>query len=73
MITLFSKGKMLSDEVNLEHVAAGTDGLSGAHLKEIFTYASLVSVSRGESKITKQSIDRAILRLKIKASNPLVR
>jgi len=73
MITLFSKGKVLSTEVSLEQVAASTDGLSGAHLKEIFTYASLVSVSKGENKISKQSMDRAVLRLKIKASNPLVR
>lgn len=73
MLKLFSIGKKLSSDIQLTHLATITNGLTGAHIRESLTYATLDSLSRGYNQIHLDSIAKAVTRLKKKETKGFVR
>jgi len=70
MIKLFSKGKQLYSSLDHSSLASQTEGFTGAHIKEVFTYAALDSIRKGKDKIHNDSIVKAVKRLKEKTDIP---
>jgi len=66
MVKLFSKGKILSRNINLDTLATQTGGFTGAHIQEVFVYAALDSLQKGYSSIKQKSLNKAVTRLKEK-------
>lgn len=59
LLMLFMEGKTLKENIDLKELASRTDGLTGAHLKELVTYASLLSLQREQKGITQDDIKKA--------------
>ena len=63
LILLFSKGLPLK-RVDIENLVRLTEGLTGAHIREIFSYAYFRMKKEGRKFITEEDLLKAIKRLK---------
>jgi len=64
MIKLFSKGKKLVPNIDLQSIANQTEDFTGAHLKEVLVYAALHTIKNKEAYIKQESLNKAIKRLR---------
>lgn len=53
------RGKIISDDVNLENVAKGTPGMSGADLENLANEAALIATRKNKDKIEMEDFDDA--------------
>ncbi|MFW5683808.1 MAG: ATP-dependent zinc metalloprotease FtsH [Spirochaetota bacterium] len=59
ILKIHGKERPLADDVDLEEVAKGTPGFSGADLANLLNEASLLSARRGKKKITMDHVNEA--------------
>jgi len=59
ILNVHAKGKILSEEVKLDRIAARTPGYSGADLENLLNEAALLAVRRNKDAITMDEIDEA--------------
>jgi AAA+ superfamily predicted ATPase len=69
LIQLFSKDKKLCPDWNPEDLALKSNGLTGAHIQELFTYATLYSLQQGAKTITSESLNKALIHFKEKPNS----
>ena len=65
ILRVHAKGKPLADDVNLNSVARGTPGFSGAALENLLNEAALMAVSNGKRFITSYEIEEAIRKVEM--------
>lgn len=65
ILRVHSKGKPLGDDVNLNSIARGTPGFSGADLENLLNEAALLAVRHHGRFITMADIDEAILKVQM--------
>ena len=65
ILRVHAKGKPLADDVNLNSVARGTPGFSGADLENLLNEAALMAVSNGKRFITSYEIEEAIRKVQM--------
>ncbi len=65
ILRVHARGKPLADDVNLNSVARGTPGFSGADLENLLNEAALMSVSKGRRFITAQEVEEAIRKVQM--------
>ena len=63
ILKVHSKGKPLSDDVNLNSIAKGTPGFTGADLENLINESALLAVRRRRRYIMMEDIDEAILKV----------
>ena len=63
ILKVHSRGKPLGDDVDLNSIARGTPGFSGADLENLLNEAAILAVRRGNRFITQPEIDEAILKV----------
>ncbi len=63
ILKVHARGKPLGDDVNLNSIARGTPGFSGADLENLLNEAAILAVRRGKRFITQPEIDEAILKV----------
>ena len=63
ILKVHSRGKPLGDDVNLNSIARGTPGFSGADLENLLNEAAILAVRRGKRFVTQPEIDEAILKV----------
>ena len=63
ILKVHSRGKPLGDDVNLNSIARGTPGFSGADLENLLNEAAILAVRRGKRFITQPDIDESILKV----------
>ena len=63
ILKIHSRGKPLGDDVNLNSIAKGTPGFSGADLENLMNEAALLAVRRSKRFITGEEIEEAILKV----------
>ena len=63
ILKIHAKGKPLGDDVNLNSIAKGTPGFSGADLENLMNEAALLAVRREKRFVTNQEIEEAILKV----------
>ncbi len=63
ILKVHAKGKPLGDDVNLNSIARGTAGFSGADLENLLNEAALLAVRRHRRFIINDDIDEAILKV----------
>ena len=69
LIEYYSQDKQVSEEVNIERLVDITVGLTGADIKTILNEAALLSVRRGEEKISEEAIMEAFRKVEIGTQN----
>ncbi|MEG1632852.1 MAG: ATP-dependent zinc metalloprotease FtsH [Oscillospiraceae bacterium] len=65
ILRVHSRGKPLGDDVNLNSVARGTPGFTGADLENLLNEAALMSVGNGRRFITSVEIEEAIRKVQL--------
>ena len=65
ILRVHAKGKPLADDVNLNSIARGTPGFSGADLENLLNEAALMAVSNGKRFITSYEIEEAIRKVEM--------
>jgi len=68
MVELFSIGKTFS--VDSSYIASVTNGLTGAHIKEVITYATLLTLLNKKEVVSKKFIDTGLKKVKEKLIKP---
>lgn len=63
ILKVHAKGKPLGEDVNLNSIAKGTPGFTGADLENLLNEAALLAVRLGKRFITQPDIDEAILKV----------
>ena len=63
ILRIHARGKPLGDDVDLNSIAKGTPGFSGADLENLMNEAALLTVRRGKRFITAADIEEAILKV----------
>ncbi len=63
ILKVHARGKPLGDDVNLNSIAKGTPGFSGADLENLLNEAAILAVRRGHRFIVQTDIDEAILKV----------
>ncbi len=63
ILKVHARGKPLGDDVNLNSIARGTAGFSGADLENLLNEAALLAVRRHRRFIINDDIDEAILKV----------
>ena len=63
ILKIHAKGKPLGDDVNLNSIAKGTPGFSGADLENLMNESALLAVRRGKRFITAEDVEEAILKV----------
>ena len=63
ILKVHSRDKHLSSDVDLNSIAKGTPGFSGADLENLMNEAAILAVRRKERFITQEDIDEAILKV----------
>ena len=63
ILRVHAKGKPLGDDVDLNSIARGTPGFSGADLENLLNEAALLAVRRGRRFLMNVDIDDAILKV----------
>ena len=65
ILKIHSRDKQLADNVDLNSIAKGTPGFSGADLENLMNEAAILAVRRKERFITQEDIDEAILKVQM--------
>ncbi len=65
ILKIHSRDKQLADNVDLNSIAKGTPGFSGADLENLMNEAAILAVRRKERFITQDDIDEAILKVQM--------
>ena len=65
ILKIHARDKQLADTVDLNNIAKGTPGFSGADLENLMNEAAILAVRRKERFITQDDIDEAILKVKM--------
>jgi cell division protease FtsH len=65
ILRVHAKGKPLGDDVDLNSIARGTPGFSGADLENLLNEAALLAVRRRGRFVTMADIDEAILKVQM--------
>ena len=65
ILRVHARGKPLADDVDLNSVARGTPGFSGADLENLLNEAALMAVSNGRRFITSYEIEEAIRKVQM--------
>jgi cell division protease FtsH len=60
ILKIHARDKPLSDDVDLEEVARGTPGFSGADLENLLNEAAILAARRNRDKIDRKDVDDAI-------------
>ena len=63
ILKIHARGKPLGDDVDLNSVAKGTAGFSGADLENLMNEAALLAVRSGRRFITMEDVDESILKV----------
>ena len=63
ILKIHARGKPLGDDVNLNSIAKGTAGFSGADLENLMNEAALLAVRRRRRFIRMEDVDEAILKV----------
>lgn len=63
ILKVHSRGKPLGDDVNLNSIARGTPGFSGADLENLLNEAAILAVRRNKRFISQPEIDESILKV----------
>jgi cell division protease FtsH len=63
ILKIYAKDKPIGDDVDLNSVAKGTPGFSGADLENLMNEAALLAVRRGKRFITMEDIDEAVMKV----------
>jgi len=63
VLKVHSKGKPLGDDVDLNSIARGTPGFSGADLENLLNEAAILAVRRGKRFISQPEIEESILKV----------
>jgi cell division protease FtsH len=63
ILEVHTKGKPLAKEIDLDTLAAGTPGFTGADLANLVNEAALLAARRGERAISMSELDEAIVRV----------
>ncbi len=63
ILKIYAKDKPIGDDVDLNSVARGTPGFSGADLENLMNEAALLAVRRGKRFITMEDIDEAVMKV----------
>ena len=63
ILKVHARGKPLGDDVDLNSIARGTPGFSGADLENLLNEAAILAVRRDRRFITQPEIDEAILKV----------
>ena len=65
ILKIHSRDKQLGDDVDLNSIAKGTPGFSGADLENLMNEAALLAVRRKHRFITMDDVDEAILKVQM--------
>ena len=65
ILKIHSRDKHLADDVNLNSIAKGTPGFSGADLENLMNEAALLAVRRRHRFINMEDVDEAILKVQM--------
>ena len=65
ILKIHARDKHLSDDVDLNSIAKGTPGFSGADLENLMNEAAILAVRRKQRFITQDDIDEAILKVQM--------
>jgi cell division protease FtsH len=65
ILKVHARGKPLGDDVNLNSIAKGTPGFTGADLENLLNEAALLAVRRRRKFIMQEDIDEAILKVEM--------
>ena len=65
ILRVHARGKPLADDVNLNSIARGTPGFSGADLENLLNEAALMAVTNGKRFITSYEIEEAIRKVQM--------
>jgi len=65
ILKVHSRGKQLGDDVNLNSIARGTPGFSGADLENLLNEAAILAVRRGKRFISADEIEEAIRKVEM--------
>ena len=65
ILKIHSRDKQLAEDVNLNSIARGTPGFSGADLENLMNEAALLAVRRRHRFITMEDVDEAILKVEM--------
>ena len=60
ILKIHARNKSLSDDVNLEEVARGTPGFSGADLENLLNEAAILAARKNKDKIEQKDIEEAV-------------
>ncbi|MGZ4383453.1 MAG: ATP-dependent zinc metalloprotease FtsH [Gaiellaceae bacterium] len=63
ILEVHAKGKPLAAEINLDTLAAGTPGFTGADLANLVNEAALLSARRGRKQIGQEELEEGIMRV----------
>ena len=63
ILRVHSRGKLLADDVDLESVARGTPGFTGADLENLLNEAALLSARRNKKFVTMTELDDAVIKV----------
>ena len=63
ILRIHARGKPLSEDVDLNSIAKGTPGFSGADLENLMNEAAILAVRRKKRFITMDDVDEAILKV----------
>ena len=72
LIKLFTKRMKFKKPLDYGEMSALTNGLTGAHIKEVFVYAQLKALKRGEIKIKLEDISKRLSQYKMSKSDIVV-
>ncbi len=59
ILEVHAKGKVLSEDVNLEYIAKGTPGMTGADLENLINEAALIATRENKDKIDMHDFEEA--------------
>ena len=65
ILKIHSRGKQLAEDVDLNSIAKGTPGFSGADLENVMNESALLAVRRRHRFITMEDVDEAILKVQM--------
>ncbi len=63
ILKVHSRGKPLGDDVDLNSIARGTPGFSGADLENLLNEAAILAVRRGKRFVSQAEIEESILKV----------
>lgn len=63
-LKIYTRDKALDEDVDLKQLSMDIEDMNGAEVSKLFKEAGSIAESSGRTKITKDDIDRAILRFR---------